>query len=72
MSIAISIGRYYEKALLKRLINKTTPCIVCKKTSHVSAYLSQSELDYLGIKFDHPFVNDNLKYLEWKSEQQER
>lgn len=40
-------------------------CVVCKRVSH-ELTISQHEMDYLGLKFDHPFLRNNLEYLEWE------
>lgn len=40
-------------------------CIICKRSEHTLPF----NYEYLGLKFDHPFLKDNLELLEWKYEQ---
>lgn len=37
-------------------------CIICKRTDHELP----PDYQYCGLKFDHPFLKDNLELLEWK------
>lgn len=38
-------------------------CVICKRTDHDL----DITLQYRGLKFDHPFLKNNLEYLEWRS-----
>jgi hypothetical protein len=40
-------------------------CVVCKRSDHeIPSYY-----EYRGLKYDHPFLKDNLELLEWRYEQ---
>ena len=40
-------------------------CVICKRSDHTLP----PDYQYKGLKFDHPFLKDNLELLEWKYEQ---
>ncbi len=37
-------------------------CVICKRSDHTLP----PDYQYRGLKFDHPFLKDNLELLEWK------